>query len=71
MVKHALTCLASFGVTSQEVEWERSTEVEVERLKNEAFHATDLSARVRVVGDVLEVADLGRVHLLVFRRNQH
>ena len=71
LVKSNSTHLSSFGIATKEMQWERSAQVEVECLQNAALHAANVCVRVRVVGDVLEVADLRRVHLLVLGRNQH
>ena len=65
------THLSSFRIATKEMQRKRSAQVEVECLQNAALHAADVCVRVRVVSDVLEVADLRRVHLLVLGRNQH
>ena len=60
-----------FGVATEEVQRQRLTQVEVERPQDVQLHLTDLQRRVGVVGDVNEVVDLGRVHLLVLGRDPH
>ena len=48
----------------------RHGQAKVECTNNDALHAQDLSARVRLIGDVDEVAHLGWVDLFVLRDHE-
>ena len=47
--------LASLGVAPEEMQSERSAEIEVERPKDVQLHSSQFRGRVGVVGDVNEV----------------
>ena len=55
----------------EEEERVRRGQLKVELREHVALHLQDLLARVRLVGDVHEVAALGRVDLLVLGRDEH
>ncbi len=65
------THLSSFGVPPEKVEGQRAAQVELQGFQDDDLHAANLGLAVGAVGDVHEVVDLRRVHLLVFARDQH
>ena len=63
--------LPGLRVTAEEVEWQGAAQVEAQGFEHQALHGTDVLLGVGVVGDVDKVVDLGGVHLLVLRGDQH
>merc|ERR1719391_680916 len=63
--------VTSLGVSAEEVERERSGEVEAESVENSQLHLPDLPGGVGVVRDVDEVVDLWSVHLLHLAGDEH
>ena len=63
--------ISSLGVASEEVERERSGEVEAERAEHAQLHLSYVGRGVGIVSDVDEVVDLRSVHLLDLAGNEH
>eukprot|EP00047_Mylnosiga_fluctuans_P020829 m.96821 g.96821 ORF g.96821 m.96821 type:complete len:362 (+) comp8646_c0_seq2:120-1205(+) len=68
---HLRVCVARAREAAQKVQGQRRAEVEVELAQHQGLHLEDFRLGVRIVGNVDKVADLGRVHLLVLRGDEH
>lgn len=63
--------VVSFRDAAEEIHWVRVAEVIVQCGQNKTLSAENLSLGEPIVGDVAEVGNVGREHLLILGRNEH
>ena len=60
------TYFCSFGISSEELKTKRLSYTEIQILKDESLHFSDVAFAVRVVRDVNEVIDFWAIHFFIF-----
>ena len=53
--KDTFTYLSSFAVSTQEMQWQRTTQIKIQSFEHDAFHLADGSFVVGVIRDVHKI----------------